>query len=123
MINATVAGNVGKDGELQMRPSGTPILKFSVASSTKVKGEEQTTWVNCAMFGDRASKIAPYIKKGGQVAVAGTLSLRSYQKADKSAGVSLDMNVNDVKLMGGKSDQPRERTPAPAPVAIDDIPF
>lgn len=122
MISATVVGNVGKDSEVQMTPSGTPILKFSVASSTKVKGEDVTTWVNCAMFGARGEKLAEYIKKGGQIAATGGLQLRTYTTKDGKHGASLEMNVSDVKLLGSKSDQPRAHAPAQA-VEDDPLPF
>lgn len=123
MISATIVGNVGKV-EVQSLPDGTPILKFSVASSTKQKGEEVTTWVNCAMFGKRGSAIAQYVTKGNPIAATGSLTLRQYTNKEGKPGSSLEMNVQDVKLLGGKSDQPKQREmPGASTVDDSDIPF
>src|SRR6478736_4051626 len=46
MISATIIGNLGRDAETKT-VGGTTVTSFSVASSTKVKGEDATNWVTC----------------------------------------------------------------------------
>ncbi len=111
MIAATVVGNLGQDAEIG-DANGTPVLNFSVASNTKFKGEDHTTWVRCAFFGSRAEAVAQYMLKGKQVAVRGGLTAREYE-GKSGSGTSLDLRVDDLQLLGGgsKSDD------APAPSA------
>lgn len=100
MNSITVAGNLGKDAEMRHLNDGTPVASFSVADS---QGREKPTiWWNCSIFGKRAESLAPYLIKGSQVTVTGTVSEREW--ADKSGQVrkSMDVRVQDVALQGGK---------------------
>jgi single-strand DNA-binding protein len=76
------------------------VLSFSVASSQGKRGEETTTWVRCSMFGKRAEAVAQYMLKGTGVVVSGSLSEREYD-GKNGKGKSLDLRVNELKLMGG----------------------
>lgn len=96
MISAVVAGNLGKDSEVRQAGNST-VCSFSVASSTKVKGEEVTTWVRCSLFGKRGEALAEYLTKGKSVCVSGGLTTREYE-----GKTYIEMRVDDVKLMGGK---------------------
>lgn len=102
MITATVGGNVGSV-ELRATPDGKPILSFSVASNERVKGEEQTTWIRCSMFGDRGAALSNVLVKGSSVMVSGTLTLREYEK-EGAKRTSLDMRVDNLAFIGGKRD-------------------
>ncbi len=95
MINAVVAGNLGKDSELR-QAGGAMVCSFSVASSSKVKGAEVTTWVRCSLFGKRGEALAEYLTKGKSVCVSGGLTAREYE-----GKTYLELRVDDVKLMGG----------------------
>jgi single-strand DNA-binding protein len=96
MISAVVAGNLGKDAEVK-NAGGQELCVFSVASTTKVKGEDSTTWVRCSMWGARGAKLVPYLIKGKAVCVSGGLTTRDYD-----GKTYVEMRVDDVKLMGGK---------------------
>lgn len=122
MIQAFVTGNLGKDAE--MRQAGKDsVCSFSVASGRKVKGEEQTTWVRCSLWGKRGEALAQYLTKGSKVAVAGELSTREYQ-----GKMYVELRVAEIELMGGKgggrTEAPREETPTTSGGGdMDDIPF
>ena len=119
----TIMGNVGN---CELRDAGgTPVMAFSVATSTKDgKGNENTTWWNCSLFGKRASTLAPMVTKGKAVLVSGVAQLRKYETSSKS-GQSLEVNVNEFDFAGKKGDDsPRAETQGQAPPADDtDIPF
>ena len=131
MNNITIAGNVGRDGELRQVGEYT-VLSFPVASTKKVKGEERTTWFDCSLWGKRAQSLSPYIVKGTRVVVVGEVSLDVYKKQDGTQGAKISVNVNDVTLMGGgqtvqqQAPQPVQQ-PRQQPQAFDDfeddIPF
>jgi len=100
MINATVIGNLGADSETR-QAGGTSATNFSIASTTKVKGEDVTTWIRAVMFGARGEAVSKFLKKGKTVAVSGTLTTREYNNK-----LSIEMNVNELKLLGdGKSSE------------------
>lgn len=136
MNNITIAGNIGKDVEVRNMPNGDPVANFSIADS---QGKEKLTiWWNCHIFGKRAESLAPYLTKGQQVTVTGTVTEREWKTKEGEKRKSLDVRVNDVLLQGSKpseSSSPRQSTPArqAAPVQRpqstgfddpnDDIPF
>jgi single-strand DNA-binding protein len=100
MNNITIAGNIGKDAEVRFLPNGDPVCSFSVADS---QGREKPTiWWNCSLFGKRAESLAPYLTKGGQVTVSGTITEREWTDKDGAKRKSMDIRVNDVALQGGK---------------------
>lgn len=112
MIFGTVAGNLGQDAEQKHTQNGDAVVSFSVASSRKVKGEEVTTWVRCAMWGKRGEAVAKYLTKGTSVTVVGELSVREYDDKNGTRRTSVDLNVSDLKLQGGRN--AGEARPAPA---------
>ena len=128
-------GNLGRDAEQRFAPSGTAVVSFSVGVKTGFGDKEKTTWANCAMFGKRAESVAAYLKKGALVGIVGEVDHREYQDKEGQKRYSLDVRVNDLTLLGGKSDRsesapekPQQRNAQGAPKASmadmdDDIPF
>lgn len=104
-------GNVGRDGEMRYTPSGDAVLGFSVALTSGFGDKKITTWLNCTLWGRRAESLDPYIKKGIQVAINGEFTARAYNAKDGSEKLSLEVRVNDVTLMGGKSDNNTSESP------------
>ena len=43
-------GNIGKDLDNKMTPSGVQVVKFSLGVTEKVKGEDSTEWFNIVLF-------------------------------------------------------------------------
>jgi len=97
MISATIIGNLGRDAETKT-VGGTTVTSFSVASSTKVKGEDATTWVTCNYWGKGGESVASYLQKGKTVACSGSLTTRLNN--DKTY---LELRVDNLKLLGDKS--------------------
>lgn len=99
MLNATIAGNIGKDAETRQAGSST-VTGFAVAVEQRGKDGKKTQWVNCSMWGSRGDKLVGYLTKGSRVCVSGELTTREYN--DKTY---LELNVSDVTLMGGGQQQ------------------
>jgi single-strand DNA-binding protein len=97
MIHATVIGNLGGDAELKVvGQNNNSVCNFSIATKGRKK-DGPTTWVRAAMWGTRAEKVAPYLKKGGRVAAVGTITTREH---DGKTYVELD--VSELELLGDK---------------------
>jgi len=60
-------GNLGKDPDLRVTPSGTSVATFSIAVNRNVKEgdgwKEQTEWVRCVAWEKQAETIGQYVKK------------------------------------------------------------
>ena len=99
MLNATIAGNIGKDAETRTAGQGT-VTGFNVAVEQRGRDGKKTTWVGCSLWGSRGEKLAQYLTKGSKVCVAGELTTREHD-----GKTYLDLNVSDVTLMGGGQDR------------------
>jgi single-strand DNA-binding protein len=111
MLTITAYGNLAADPEQRTTDSGTTITSFRMGVNT---GRDETTWVNCAVFGKRGDTVLQFFRKGSKVCVSGSAKLREYTTKDGRTGQSLDMIVNDFTLPA------RQAEPA---AGADDMPF
>ena len=100
MLNITAHGNLGKDPEIK-KVNDTQVASFSLAART---GKDETTWIDCAVWGKRAETVVNYLHKGDKITVAGNGKVRVYQKKDGTEGRSLDLRVSDFTLPPKKED-------------------
>lgn len=99
MINVTVAGRLGKDAETR-QAGNSSVTGFSVAGDTGFGDKKQSHWFNCSLWGKRGEAMQQYLRKGQEVVVIGEFSEREYNGKQYK-----ELNVLDVKLMGGQSQQ------------------
>ena len=113
MNKITIAGRVGQQPEMRALPDGTPVLSFSIADDQgRVK---PTIWWNCQLFGKRVSALAPYLLKGQQVTVAGTVTEREWTDKEGGKRKQMEIRVSDLALQGGKREQAADPAPRAAP--------
>ena len=115
MINMTASGNLGRDPELK-NVGDTVVANFSIGCRT---GQDETTWVNCAVWGKRANTVIQYMTKGSRVTVAGSAKVREFEAKDGTPGKVLEMNVNDFTLPERSADA----ATTPKQAQSDEIPF
>ena len=96
-------GNLGRDCDTRHTAAGDAVVSFSVGVKAGFGDKATTTWANCAMFGKRGEAVAQYLKKGTLVGIVGEVNLREYQDKEGQKRYSLDVRVNDLTLLGGKS--------------------
>jgi single-strand DNA-binding protein len=94
MLNMTAHGNLGRDPELK-EVGSSQVASFSIAART---GKDQTTWIDCSVWGKRAETVMSYLHKGDRVTVVGSGRIRIFDKKDGSEGKSLELNVSDFTL-------------------------
>lgn len=144
-------GHLGKDPELKYTPQGTPVAKFSLATSDRFKDkdgnwQDRTEWHNITAWGRTAEIAGEYLKKGRQVYIEGALRTHSWD--DKQTGQKKYMTevvVNDLVLLGGGRSEgggdfsgsarasaggnnfdqrtPEHEPAASGPITDEDIPF
>ena len=90
----TAHGNLGRDPELK-EVGSSQVASFSIAART---GKDQTTWIDCSVWGKRAETVMSYLDKGDRVTVVGSGRLRTFDKKDGSEGKRLELNVSDFTL-------------------------
>lgn len=110
MFNATIIGNVAAKAELKYLKDKRPVVNFRIASNAWKGGNEVTTWVNVSFFGLRAEKIAGYLDKGKLVAISGGVYNRPYEAKDGTTHYSLDVDADNVQLLGGNNAETKSTT-------------
>ncbi len=131
MINKVILiGNLGGDPDLRYTPGGTPVCKFSLATTRKWKDgqgnqQEKTAWHRLVAWRKLAEICSQYLTKGSRIYVEGELDYGSYEK-DGVTHYTTDIVLHEMKMLGGKGagDRSSTRDPDyPPPGPNDDIPF
>lgn len=137
-MNAYGLARLGRDAELRTTGNGDSVATLALAFTRRVKGEKLTQWVDGALWGKRAEALAPYLLKGGLVAVTlEDMHIETFT-GKNGEGHKLAARVIDVELAGGSKDSsaapapqrppaPPRAAPAPASSGFqdvdDDVPF
>lgn len=107
MLQGIIIGHLGADAECKSA-NGREFCTVRVANTNKWTDDagvahEDTTWVDCVMSGK--PNVLPYLKKGQQVYISGSLSVRVYSsKKDRCMKAGITINVRSIELLGGKAD-------------------
>lgn len=108
MLAVTCIGHLGSDAEFK-QSNGREFTTFRIAHSDRWTDDagqvhENTTWVDCIMSGK--PNVIEYLKKGQMVFVGGSCTLRVYSsQKDRCMKAGMQINVRQVELLGGKSDE------------------
>lgn len=130
---ATLSGNLGRDPELRQH-NGENILNFPIGVQTGTKDKPETMWVDCALWGKRASSLQPYMAKGHRVTVSGPIKLEAYTAKDGTPKTRLRLSVDQIDLppkgdapaqtqQTQQAQQPKPSTGSGFDDMDDDIPF
>ena len=117
-------GNLTRDPDLSQTNSGVSICRFTIAVNRPYadgNGERQTDFFNCTAWRGLADSIARYCKKGGKVAVVGSIQIRNYEDNQGIQRTAVDVVVQDCEFLtspkreGGDNAQdraPQHQAPA-----------
>ena len=98
----TIAGTLGKDCQTRTTQTGDSVTGFSVAVN---EGKDKTTWFNCSYWGERGTKVAPYLLKGKRVTLSGRVSARCHE-----GKAYLEVSVGQLTLMSPASEGRDDRS-------------
>ncbi|MGL4928129.1 MAG: single-stranded DNA-binding protein [Plesiomonas shigelloides] len=117
----TASGHIGSDMEVRYTGGGTCIGSFSLPVESGYGERKKVVWVTCRIIGERAEKLAPYIKKGGLITVTGTFSMDEWE----TDGVKYSRPCILVSNMQLPPRQAQQDQPAPQgePPQFDDDPI
>lgn len=108
MLQTIAIGHLGGDAEVK-QANGREFTAFRIAHSDRWTDEagnvhENTQWVDVVINGKPG--VLEYLKKGQQVYVSGSATLRVYSSAkDRCMKAGLTINARQIELLGGRGDE------------------
>jgi len=104
-------GNLGRDPELKVTPSGQALARFSVATTETWKnpqGEKQskTEWHNIVVWGKQAETAEKFLRKGKQVLIEGRIQYREYTDQAGVKKTACEIRCDNFVMLGRLEDGP-----------------
>jgi single-strand DNA-binding protein len=124
---AMILGRLGQDPVVKHSTDGSQVTSFSLAttntSNRNGEKKESTEWHNCVAFGRTAEIAGQYLKKGSQALVEGSLRTSKYKDKEGNERQSTNIVVNQLTLLGGKSEPKEQFQKGDKDYGDSDIPF
>ena len=101
-------GNLGRDPEIKVFPSGDQVANITIACTDKWKdkqtGEmkEATEWVRVVFNGRLAEIVGQYLRKGSQVYVEGSLRTRKWTDQAGVEKYSTEIRADNMQMLGSR---------------------
>lgn len=99
-----ISGNLTRDPELLATGGKTPVLRFGVAVSDRVRNKQTNEWedrpnfVDCVVFGSRAEGLSKLLAKGRGVTIDGRLRYSAWETEDGQRRSRLEVVAENVVL-------------------------
>ena len=121
MNKVMLIGRLTKDPEIKATSTGKTVASFTLAVNRRKK-EDPADFIQCKAFDKTAEVVQKYCGKGKQVCVLSRIQTGSYENKEGRKVYTTDIMVDELELLGSKSDAPAQEAPkaAPAPKADDD---
>ena len=125
-------GRITADPEVRQTPNATSVCSFTIAVDRYSNGERKADFINCVAWRQNAENIAKFFKKGGLIAINGSIQTRQYQDKDTGKNrTAFEVLVDRFYFTGSANNQPQNNDFSTsaldefAPVASDDgdLPF
>jgi single-strand DNA-binding protein len=104
----TLIGNVGADPEVRGETSNVVTFRLATNSQiTKENGEKEqlTEWHNLVAFGNLATIVKNYVKKGRQLYVEGRLHTRRYETEGEGTKFFTEIIANNIQFLDSKGNE------------------
>ncbi len=109
----TLLGNAGKDPEFKTLNDGTPVARFSLATTTHFTSKtgvssSKTEWHTIVAWRNLASLINKYVRKGSLLYVEGAISYRQYEDKDGRKITVAEITAENLLLLDRKNSEQHE---------------
>ena len=111
MLNKVILiGNVGTDPEVRTLENGTKVARVRLATTERVfnrqtqEAKEYTEWHTVILWRGLADVADRFVRKGSQIYVEGSIRSNEWTDQNGAKRVSVEINANDMKLLGRRSD-------------------
>jgi len=103
---AILGGRLTSDPEVKTTQSGTPVCSFSIAVNRRgaKDGQQQSDFITCVAWKERAELIGKYFHKGSSICIVGELQTRKWQDNNGNNRSATEVIVNEVCFVDSKSD-------------------
>jgi len=98
MNTCSFTGSFGKDPEMRYAPSGSAVLRFSIAVDSGFGENKRTDWVPMVAFGKNAENMSKYCQKGTMIEATCEYQTSKYEK-DGATVYSHNFIVNRWKTL------------------------
>ncbi len=115
-------GNLGRDPEVRYLENGTPVARFSIATSEsytdKNTGDKReiTDWHNIVIWRGLAKVAETYLKKGMKVYIEGKLKTRSWQDENNQTKYTTEVVADEMTMLSRAEGQQNSNTSYPSSV-------
>lgn len=120
MHKIQMIGRLGADPEFRYTPEGKGVTNFSLASTNKVNGNDETEWVHASCWGRLAEVANEYLHKGSQVYIEGNFKTSAFEGKDGQPRSSVQVFVQQLQMLDSKQQATATTT---AKGEGDDLPF
>lgn len=108
-----LVGNLGRDPEVKMTPTGQKVASFSIATTERYKDQqgnkqEKTEWHNIVAWRKLADIIEQYVKKGSSLYIEGKLTTRSWDDPQGQKKYRTEIIANSIQMLGDRRNQTGE---------------
>ncbi|MCO6498193.1 MAG: single-stranded DNA-binding protein [Chitinophagaceae bacterium] len=109
----TLLGNAGKDPEFKTLSDGTPVARFSLATTshfTSKTGESgsKTEWHTIIAWRNLAEMVNKYVKKGSRLYIEGAISYRQYEDKEGRKVSVTEITAENLLFLDKKNPDPTE---------------
>ena len=125
-----ISGNLTRDCELRATQGGSQVLTFGVAVNDRRRNPQSGEWedypnfIDCVVFGNRASALQKFLSKGSKVAIEGKLRYSSWEK-DGHRRSKIEVIVDECEFLSGSKaqNQPQQTQPTNYPNQYQNGPY
>ncbi len=112
-----LGGRLTAAPELKSTQSGTKVTTFTVAVNRRgaKDGQQQSDFINCVAWKERAEFVTKFFGKGSSILVEGELQTRKWQDAQGNDRYSTEVIVSQVNFVDSKSENPANSAPSVIP--------
>lgn len=110
MNNCVLVGRLTKAPDIRTTRTGKSVATFTIAVPRAFKRDE-TDFLNIVAWGAIADNCGKYLAKGSQVAVHGSIQVRSYETDAGERRYITEINANTVEFLGKVKEHKLEDDP------------
>src|SRR6516164_6281318 len=99
----TLTGRLTADPEMRYTAKGSPVARFSVVTSRRVRDDQSGEWSDadtsfwdCVAFGQLAEHVAESLVKGTAVLVMGRAAQRTWETKEGEKRRSIEVTADEV---------------------------
>ena len=121
-----ITGRITRNAEVKTVSGYRTVVNFSIAVNDRYKPkrkevQETTNFFNCSYW--MGEGIAKHLTKGALVQVTGRLSVQAWKDMQGEPRASLNLHVNEIKLLAKSGNAPAPGTAAAITEPVEDLPF